>query len=77
MELIHHFLGMRIVCFIELGGIPTVLSPVLPVLNKGIDRNLALTEFRANIENFFFRCDSVRGIAGSRRPTSGTVGPRR
>ena len=52
VELVHHSLGIWDNALVELHGVPAVLAPVLPVLHQGVDRDFALAEFGANIENF-------------------------
>jgi hypothetical protein len=52
MQLFEHFFRPGIVVLVKLHRVPAVLSPVLPVLNQGINRDLSLAKLRCSVEDF-------------------------
>src|SRR6478752_6381123 len=62
MQLIHHLFGLRIILLIELHRAPAVFSPVLPILNQSIDRDLSLPKFGRDIENFLLAVISLSAL---------------
>ena len=68
MEVIDHFCRVRIVFLVELHRVPSVLAPILPVLNDKVDRNLLLTEAACSCKEFLLVVESLTAVDVSECP---------
>ena len=54
---------------VESHGIPTVLSPVLPVLHQDIDRQLLIAEAIGGLKNLVGRMETFAAVDITQRPS--------
>ena len=68
MKGIGQCLGVRIVGFIKLHGVPAVLTPILPVLNYHADGHLLLFETASRLKNLLRAMETLTTVDISQCP---------
>ena len=58
MQAVGQCLGIGIVLFIELHGVPSIFAPILPVLNDDVNGKLLVAESSCRLENLIGRMEA-------------------
>ena len=68
MQAVGQCLGIGIVLFIELHGVPPIFAPILPVLNDDVNGKLLVAESSRRLENLIGRMEAFTTMNVSQRP---------
>ena len=68
MQTVRQRLGVRIMVFIELHGVPAVLAPVLPVLHQHIGRQSLLAETVGRLQDLVGRMEALTAMDIAKSP---------
>ena len=77
VQAVGHTLGVGVVVFIKLHGVPAVLSPVLPVLDDDVKWQLLLLETIDGLQNLLLRMVSFAAVDVASSPTGQEGSPAR
>src|SRR5580692_8220861 len=69
MQLGHHLRRIWIIALVEPQCVPAVLSPVLPVLDQDVDRDLPFAKFGSRIQNLLLAGVALAALPETVCPT--------